>query len=89
MDRGAEREYVSIGRVIAVKRRCGLGSRILSAGIRAAREFLHADDIYLEAQTYAMGLYEKAGFRRISDVFLIDGIPHVKMLMTFDKEEEI
>ena len=58
MDRGAESEYVSIGRVIAVKRRCGLGSRILSEGIRVAADLYQADTIYLEAQTYAIGLYE-------------------------------
>ena len=70
-----ESEHVAIGRVIAVKRRCGLGSRILSEGIRAARELLGADQIYLEAQTYAKGLYEKQGFRQISDEFLLDGTP--------------
>lgn len=81
MDRGAESAYVSIGRVIAVKRRRGLGSRILSEGIRAARERFGAEKIYLEAQVYAKGLYEKQGFRVISEPFLEDGIPHVKMLL--------
>ena len=81
MDKGVESEYVSIGRLVAVKRRCGLGSRILAEGIRAAREFFRADNIYLEAQVYARGLYEKQGFRRISEEFLLDGIPHIKMLL--------
>ena len=81
LDRGIENEHVAIGRVIAVKRRSGLGSRILSEGIRAAREVFRADSIYLEAQTYAIGLYEKQGFRQISDEFLLDGIPHVKMIL--------
>ena len=81
LDRGAESEQVSIGRVIAVQRRCGLGSRILSEGIRAAKECFRADSIYLEAQVYAKGLYEKQGFRPISEEFLLDGIPHVKMLL--------
>ena len=81
MPQGAENERASIGRVIAVKRRCGLGSRILAEGIRAAREFFHADSVYLEAQVYAKGLYEKLGFRQISEEFLLDGIPHIKMLL--------
>lgn len=80
MDRGVESEYVSIGRVIAVKRRCGLGTKILAAGMKAAARRFHAEAIYLEAQTYACGLYEKAGFRRCSPEFLLDGIPHVKMI---------
>lgn len=82
MDRGAESEHVSIGRVAvaAAKRRRGLGSRILRLGIQTAESVFAADTIYLEAQTYAGGLYEKQGFRRISEDFLLDGIPHVKML---------
>ena len=81
MDRGAESQYVSIGRVVARERRRGLGTRILKEGIRAARERLGAEAVYLEAQTYAVGLYEKQGFRPISEEFLLDGIPHVKMLL--------
>ena len=80
MDKGAESEYVSIGRVIAAERRQGLGTRILNEGIKAARRRFGADSIYVEAQTYAKGLYAKLGFREISGEFLLDGIPHVKML---------
>ena len=83
MDRGAESQYVSIGRVVARERRRGLGTRILKEGIRAAREYLGAEAVYLEAQTYAVGLYEKQGFRPISEEFLLVGIPHVKMLLEF------
>ncbi len=81
LDRGAESEYVSIGRVISVKRRCGLGTRVLTEGIKTAMEIFDADKIYLEAQTYAKRLYEKQGFKQISDEFLLDGIPHVKMIL--------
>ena len=81
MDRGVSSEYVTIGRVIAVKRRQGLGSRILAEGVRLARERFGAEQIYLEAQVYAKALYEKQGFRAISDPFPEDGIPHVKMLL--------
>lgn len=81
LDRGAESRYVSIGRVAAARRRQGLGTRVLREGIRAAREIFGAERIYLEAQTYARGLYEKQGFRVISEEFLLDGIPHVKMLL--------
>ena len=81
MDRGAESEYVSIGRVVAARRRQGLGTKVLREGIRAARDYFGAEHIYLEAQTYARGLYEKQGFRVISEEFLLDGIPHLKMLL--------
>ena len=81
LDRGVVSDYVTIGRVIAVKRRCGLGSRILSEGVRIAREALSAEKVYVEAQAYAKGIYEKQGFRQISEEFLEDGIPHVRMLL--------
>ncbi len=68
-----------IGRVIAVKRRCGLGSRILKEGIRLAQEKLRAATVGLEAQVYARGLYEEQGFVQVSEEFLEDGIPHIEM----------
>ena len=70
---------VSIGRVIAVRRRQGFGTLIVQAGIRAAYERFGAKKIVLEAQTYARGLYEKLGFVQTSEEFLEDGIPHIKM----------
>ena len=47
----------------------------------AAYAVLGADKIYLEAQDYARAFYEKLGFRPISETFVEDGIPHVKMLL--------
>ena len=81
MDKSETREYVSIGRVLSVRRREGLATRLLQEAVRLARTELHAENIYLEAQVYAKSLYEKQGFRQISDAFLEDGIPHVKMLL--------
>lgn len=78
---GVESEYVSIGRVVAAERRKGFGNLVLAEGIRVAREYFNADRIYLEAQTYAKGLYEKQGFQPVSEEFLLDGIPHIKMLL--------
>ncbi|MBR5329362.1 MAG: GNAT family N-acetyltransferase [Firmicutes bacterium] len=82
MPQGVVFEEAAIGRVIAVKRRVGYGSRILKEGIRIAKECFGADAIRLEAQTYAKSLYEKQGFVQTSDEFLEDGIPHVQMLLT-------
>ena len=69
----------AIGRVIAVKRRCGLGGKIVEAAVNAARENFRADKITIEAQAYARSLYEKCGFRQTSGEFLEDGIPHIQM----------
>ena len=69
----------AIGRVLAVERRRGFGTKVVEEGIRVAREKLGAGRIYLEAQTYARGLYEKLGFRPCGEEFLEDGIPHIPM----------
>ena len=79
LPKGVKFDDASIGRVIAVKRRCGFGTRILKEGIKTAKEKLGADIITVEAQTYAKALYENVGFVRISDEFLEDGIPHIRM----------
>ena len=84
LQKGARFEDVSIGRVIAVKRRRGLGSRILAAGIQAAKEKFQAKRIVLEAQVYARKLYENAGFVQTSGEFLEDGIPHIQMTLGFE-----
>lgn len=76
---GAVFEDASIGRVLSVKRREGLGTKIVSEGIRIAEEKFGAKAITIEAQTYARSLYEELGFRQISEEFLEDGIPHIKM----------
>jgi len=81
LDKGVKSLNAALGRVIAVRRRMGLGTKIVQAGIDAAREVFGADAVYVEAQTYASGLYEKLGFRQVSEEFLEDGIPHIKMLL--------
>lgn len=67
-----------IGRVISARRGQGLGRRILDEGISLARR-MGAKAVTLTGQTYAKGFYEKAGFYAVSEEFLEDGIPHLKM----------
>lgn len=79
LPQGATFPDVSIGRVIAVKRRCGIGSQIVSAAIDVAKEKFNASKITIEAQVYARTLYERAGFHQTSEEFLEDGFPHIQM----------
>lgn len=81
LEAGVSFDEVSIGRVIAVRRRQGFGSRIVAEGIKVAKTRLGAKAIRIEAQTYARGLYEKLGFVQTTDEFLDDGIPHIGMLL--------
>jgi ElaA protein len=81
LPKGVRFDEVSIGRVIAAKRRMGYGSRVVEAGIDAAKEILDAEKIIIEAQVYAKGLYEKFGFIKTSEEFLEDDIPHIQMTL--------
>lgn len=69
----------SIGRVVSLVRRQGLATRLLREGIRVAREKFGAEHITLDSQVYVRSLYEKVGFMQVSEEFLEDGIPHVRM----------
>ena len=81
MDRNVESEYVSIGRVVNRSHGKGYGRKIMQEGIKVAKERYNADKIYVEAQLYAKGFYEKFGFKQISEEFILDDIPHIRMLL--------
>ncbi|MDY0235375.1 MAG: GNAT family N-acetyltransferase [Gudongella sp.] len=81
IEKGVSHEEVSIGRVLTTERGIGLGKVILSEGIKVAKERMKADRIIIEAQSYAKEYYEKAGFMQVSEEFIEDGIPHVKMVL--------
>lgn len=80
VDKGKRLDEVSVGRVISLKRRCGLGSALMREGIKVAKEKFGAKKVKVGAQCYARPFYESVGFRPVSDEYMEDGIPHVYML---------
>ncbi len=76
-----EPDTVRMGRVLTIARGQGYGAVLLRDGIAAAKHTLEAKRIRLDAQTYAIGFYEKAGFAVCSAEFLEDGIPHREMVL--------
>ena len=72
---------VQIGRVLTLNHGMGLGGQLLKKGITQIREKLNPSTIYIEAQCYATGFYEREGFVISSEEFLEDGIPHVEMIL--------
>ena len=68
-----------IGRVVTLEHGKGVGGAMLKKGVEVAKDIFCAKKIYLEAQVYAIGYYAKEGFKVVSDEFMEDGIPHVKM----------
>lgn len=75
-----EDDHAKIGRVIARKRRKGLGTKLMKEAIRICNEELDKNRIILEAQTYARAFYENLGFYPVSEPFDLDGIEHIKMI---------
>ena len=80
VDKDKRLDEVSLGRVISLKRRCGLGTALMKAGIAVAEEKFHAKKIKIGAQLYAKPFYEQVGFKQISGEYLEDGIPHIYMI---------
>ena len=88
MKPGVEADCFSIGRVVTARRGSGLGRLILTEGINYVKDEFDASRVYLEAQTYARGFYEKLGFRQVSEEFVIDGIPHIRMIMDIPDDDD-
>lgn len=78
---GIIKEYATIGRVLVLKeyRRRGIAEELIKKGIDFLCNYLKEDNICISAQLYVKELYEKVGFKVISDVYDEVEIPHVKM----------
>lgn len=79
LPKGCRFSEVSIGRVLATVRRCGYASEVVRQALHYADTVWQADKIILDAQTYAEEFYRKLGFKKSSEEFLEDGIPHIQM----------
>lgn len=75
-----ENGIVQIGRVLTIRRGVGLGGKLLKEGVRQADAIFRPEKIYLESQCYAIGFYEREGFKVCSEEITVDGLPHVRMI---------
>jgi len=71
----------SIGRVVIRinARRLGLGKELMSRSIESCKKLFGITSITLSAQLYLKNFYTSLGFSAISNVYLEDGIEHIKM----------
>ena len=69
---------IHLGKLLGEK---GLGGELLKNAICKIKSLMSPAFIYIEAQCYAVGFYEKKGFHVSSEEFLEDGISHVQMLL--------
>ena len=82
LDRGVYFDEVALSRVLTTERNKGYSNIIIKEGIKVAKEKFDADKIKVEAQSYTKELYEKFGFKQMSEEYLLDNIPHIEMLLT-------
>lgn len=70
-----------IGRmaVLSQHRKFGIGAALLEQAVEKARH-LGFQQVYLNAQTHALGFYERCGFTAEGDEFMEAGIPHMRMI---------
>ncbi len=74
-------DTVKIGRVLTLTHGQGHGRILMNESLRQIKEKMPCKNIIVSSQTQARGYYEKCGFKVISDEYLEEGIPHVKMIL--------
>ena len=74
-------DTVKIGRVLTLTHGEGHGKLLMEESLRVIKSEMPCKSIVVSAQTQAQGYYEKCGFKVISNEYIEDGIPHVKMML--------
>ena len=83
---GLAYEEPSIGRVITSPsaRRTGAGKALMKKAIEEANSLYPNSSIKIGAQLYLKKFYEGFGFEQCSEMYLEDGIEHIKMIRRGD-----
>lgn len=73
---------IHFGRVAVAKdsRGQGLGKAMVKQILDLCEQSFPGRAIEIEAQEQVVGLYEKLGFQRVSEPFILASTPHVKMI---------
>lgn len=79
---GLSYEEISIGRVVTSPsiRRIKIGKELMIRSIDKLHELFGKSTIKIGAQLYLKHFYESFGFKQNSNVYLEDGIEHIKMI---------
>ena len=82
---GTKLSRLSIGRVITTERGRGYGLIIMRAAIALARRLYPSQaGIFIESQATKQAFYERLGFRALSEPFMMEGLLHLNMWLSFD-----
>ena len=85
---GVSFEDMAIGRLIVKKsyRGRGISKKMMNKAINFIINDLNKSKIRLSGQAYLIDFYESLGFKRVSDVYLEDGIDHYEFLYEKDAD---
>lgn len=74
------KDQASLGRIVVEPRfrGTGLGPKLIKKGI----ELCEGNTIRIEAQAALKDYYEALGFRSEGDIYIVDGIDHLQMVLT-------
>lgn len=78
-----EPNTITIGRVLSLSHKKGLGRILMEKGLDFIKKDLKPQKICLHSQTHAKGFYEKFGFTTKGKEFLEEGVPHITMELHF------
>ncbi|MGL4989904.1 MAG: GNAT family N-acetyltransferase [Sarcina sp.] len=81
IEAGRSYQVPSIGRVITLKeyRNKGLSRKLLVKGIELIKDLYESKEIKISAQAHLQYFYESVGFKKITEIYLEDDIPHIGM----------
>ncbi len=79
---GVKIKEASLGRVLVIKeaRGYGFGKELTFTGLSKIKEFFGDGPVRISAQAYLEKFYSGFGFKTVSDVYLEENTPHLKML---------
>jgi ElaA protein len=79
---GLSYEQISIGRVVTspLVRRKNIGKELMKKSIEEVHSLFGKTPIKIGAQFYLKLFYESFGFKQVSEIYLEDGIDHIKMI---------
>lgn len=82
LKKGLSFDEMSIGRVLIHKdyRRKGIAREMMTKAISFIEKELNEKEIKIQAQVYLVDFYGSLGFKKVSDEYLEDNIPHIDML---------
>jgi len=83
----AYENMASIGRIIVKKEARGknYARTLINKGIEYIKDELKEEKIKIQAQEYLLKFYGSFGFKRVSETYLEDGLPHVDMILELGK----